>query len=401
MGIHMLFRMAFRAIRHHVVRSLLTLLGIVIGIAGIITISAVGKGTQKKARDQYLTYGSKAIDVSAGNWMTFVKKKPKPLTLDDMHNIMTQCPSVRCISPSISRYEFEIEYQGNTTSARIMGTNEQLLKISERQVQQGIFFTQYHVEYKENVVVLSPEATETLFKKQNPCGEIIRIDKIPFKVIGVLAKQKVKGKWDGLGRPSIYIPFSTHQKCFNSELNALSLCTYTNEQINEVTRQLEKIFRAAHVLEEGEPNDFMIFNLQAFAVAAEEASKSVGLFALLAALIALLVGGIGVMNIMLVAVKERTKEIGVKAALGAPMNFIRMQFLIEATVICIFGGIIGVICGIGASLILDRWMGILTILEITPILISFSCTILIGLIFGFYPAERAARLDPVQALTDY
>ncbi len=401
MMVHILFRMAFRAIFHHVIRSLLTLLGIVIGIAGIITISAVGKGTQQKARNQHLAYGAKSIHVSGGNHIAFLKKPPKPINFSDMPNILTQCPAVQSICPlQRDHQDTKVEYEGNETSASLEPSNEQSLNIIERKINQGMFFTKEHVERKENVTVLSPELATILFKSRNPCGEIIRIRKVPFVVIGVLAPQKIKGKYDGLWRPDLYIPVSTHQKVFNGYLSGFAMSTYTYAQVAEVTRQLEKIFRAAHALEEGEPNDFMIWNRQAFAVAAEEASKSVGIFALLAALVALIVGGIGVMNIMLVAVKERTKEIGIKSALGATMNFIRMQFLIEATMICFLGGIIGVVCGIGTTLILSHCMGILTILELAPILVSFFCTVLVGLIFGFYPAERAARLRPVEALTE-
>lgn len=398
-----LLRMAFRAILHHTVRSLLTLLGIVIGIAGIITISAVGKGTQQKAREQFLAYGSKTIDIYQGNWMTPSKtnKPPKPITLNDRAIITSQCPAVQYTSPRLHQGKIQVNYEGQDTIADIMGTSENGALIWDRQIHRGLFFTQQHVERKDNVAVLSPEIAQAVFKLRDPVGAIILIKKVPFTVIGVLAPPKAKGKWDGLGSPELFIPFSTHQKYFGNTLHMLTLSTYTDEQVPEVTRQLEKIFRAAHLLEDDEPNDFMIGDNQTFAAAAEEASKSAGLFALIAALITLLVGGIGVMNIMLVAVQERTKEIGIKAALGATMNFIRMQFLIESVAICMIGGFLGITFGVAASLVLHHWMGVLAIIEPTPIIVSFFCTVLIGLTFGFYPAERAARLNPVEALTEY
>ena len=394
--------MAFRAIFHHAVRSLLTLLGIVIGIAGIIAIVAIGKGAQKKARDQFLVYGSKSISIYRGNWITPAKskKQSKPLMLDDMKGICAQCPSVQYISPFAVRGRIEVEYEGNQSSADIVGTNENGINISERTMRSGVYLSQYDVEHKENVVVLCQEIVESLFKSQNPSGKVIRINKHPFTVIGVIAPPKIPGRWDGFRQPNIFIPFSTHQKYFGNYLEQISMSTYTNEQVPEVTRQLEKMFRAAHHLEEGEPNDFMIEDLQTFAAAAEEAAKSVGIFAIIAALIALLVGGIGVMNIMLVAVQERTKEIGIKTALGATMNVIRMQFLLEAIAICMVGGIIGVTFGISASVVLDRIFSIPAIVELTPVLVAFFITVLIGLVFGFYPAERAARLRPVEALTE-
>lgn len=397
---HMMVRMALRAIYHHTVRSLLTLLGIVFGIAGIIAIVAVGKGAQQKAREQHLAYGSKSIDVSSGNWMSPTKKPPKPFTQDDIDAMYAQCPSIQYISPMAHRDHVAIEYEGNTSSADVLGVNEDAIHIAEKTLQAGIMISPQHDERRENIAVLSPQMAEFFFKLQNPCGAIIRINKVPFMVIGVLAPPKIKGKWEGLGLPEIYIPFLTHQKYFGKRFGHISLSVFTDEQVPEAVRQLEKLFRAAHHLEDGESNDFMIWDRQTFAAAAEEASKSVGLFAIIAAIIALIVGGIGVMNIMLVAVQERTKEIGIKVALGATMNTIRMQFLLEAITICMVGGVIGVTCGITASIVLDRVFKIATIIEPLPVLVAFLFTALVGLVFGFYPAERAARLHPVEALTE-
>lgn len=393
-------RMAFRAVCHHTIRSLLTLLGIVIGIAGIIAIVALGKGAQKRAREQHLAYGSKSIDLQAGNRMSSTKKPPKPLTLDDIEIINAQCPSIQYVSPGAYCGHIPVEYEGNTSSANIVGTNENDILISEKKMYSGVYLSQQHVTRKENVVVLSPETAEFFFKLQDPCGATIRINRIPFTVIGVIAPPKIKGKWEGIGLPEVFIPFSTHQKYFGRFIWAISMSTYTNEQVPEAVRQLEKIFRAAHHLEDGEPNDFMIWDRQTFAAAAEQAAKSVGLFAIIAALIALLVGGIGVMNIMLVAVQERTKEIGIKVALGATMNMIRMQFLFEAIAICMVGGLIGVMFGISASVILDRIFNVPAIIEPLPAFVAFLFTALVGLLFGFYPAEMAARLRPVEALSE-
>lgn len=397
----MLFRMAFRALCHHAVRSFLTLIGIVIGIAGIITIAAVGKGAQVKARNQYLAYGSNSIDISDYNWMSPSKKIPKALTLDDVSVIRALCPTVQYVSPVMFAHGITVERDGIESQSAIGSTNEYGLLITGRKLQQGSFFTQQQITLKENVVVISTEMAGRFFKATDPIGVTLRINKIPYNIIGILAPPKILGKWDGLQPEPAFIPFTTHQKYFGPRIRHLKLSTYTDEQVAEVTRQLEKILRAAHNLQEGEPNDFMIQDNQTMAAAAEEASKSVGLFSLIAAIIALLVGGIGVMNIMLVAVQERTKEIGIKSALGATMNFIRMQFLIEAIVICMVGGILGILFGLAAAFILNEWMGVKTIVEFTPIIISFFCTVLIGLIFGFYPAERAARLNPVEALMEY
>lgn len=397
----MLLRMAFRAICHHTVRSLLTLIGIVIGIAGIITISAIGKGAQKKARDQFLAYGSKTINISTYNWMTPSKKDPKPFSLDYLSVITSLCPAVQYISPEIYQNRVSIEYEGKESTGELMGTNEHGLQIYGRTMHSGIYFNQQHIAQKDNVLVLTPEMAELFFKLRNPLGQVIRVNRIPFTVIGILDPPKVKGRFDGLRPPPALVPFTSLQKSFGTKIYDLVLSTHTDEQVAQVTRQLEKTLRASHALQDGETNDFMIRDNQTFAAAAEEASKSVGLFSLIAAIIALLVGGIGVMNIMLVAVQERTKEIGIKAALGATMNFIRTQFLIEAVIICMVGGVLGIVFGVAAAYILNHWFGIKAIIDLTPIIVSFLCTVLIGIVFGFYPAEMAARLNPVEALTEY
>lgn len=400
MMVIMLIRVALRAIYHHAIRSILTLLGIVIGIAGIITISAIGKGAAQRAREQFLAYGSKSIDISAGNFMAPSTKPVKSFTVDDIAMIRGQCKAVQAVSPELYQQNVMIEYQGDTAMTAVTGINEQWPQIFDRQMALGYFFNQEHLASKENVVILNKELAERFFQGSDPCGARIRIDRIPFSVIGVLAPPKIKGKWDGIHTPPIFIPASTYQKYYGPQIWRVCMSTYEDAQVPQVVRQLEKIFRAAHDLVPGEPNDFVIFDNQTFAQEAEKASHAVGIFALIAALIALLVGGIGVMNIMLVAVKERTKEIGIKLALGATQNMIRIQFLIEAIVICVLGGLLGVLFGVGLTYLLKVIFGMPAILQVGPVAISFVVTVLIGLIFGFYPAEIAARLKPVEALIE-
>ena len=246
MMVHMLVRMAFRAIRHHVIRSLLTLLGIVIGIAGIIAISAIGKGAEKKARDQWLAHGSKCVEIGGHNWMSTTTKPPKPLVLDDMDAILVQCPGVRYISPDQSAGEIALEYQGNKKTAHVVGGNHTLCFIEEYELEAGTFFSLEQVNRCENVVVLKADLAEALFGRSDPVGATIRIKQIPFMVVGVLAPPKIKRKFEGIGHSTAFIPFTTHQKYFGRRLYGFKMGTHTEEAVPEVARQLEKIFRAAH-----------------------------------------------------------------------------------------------------------------------------------------------------------
>ena len=403
MNFSMVVRMAFRAIGHHKGRSLLTVLGIVIGIAGIIATSAIGSGAQKKARDQILSYGERSIDVWAGNWAAHNKIKPDvPLTLQDVNTIGMQCKEIELITPLIKRNGFIIEFQGNKFDAEVTGARDCSFEINSEKAEQGNLFTHEHDMVKENVVVLNKEAADALFKWTSPVGQIIRVNKIPFKVIGVLAPPKVPRRWD-IGKLKVTMPFLTAQKYFSyssTKVDCISFSVYDEQHNEEVKRQVTRILRASHRLEDNDPNDFMVWDIQGMAEAAEGGSKIIGLFALIAASIALLVGGIGVMNIMLVAVQERTKEIGIKMALGAPGKTILRQFLLESVVLCMIGGLLGVGAGVGVAYALEHFSSLPAIIEMMPIIFGFFITIFIGLFFGYYPARRASLLDPVQALTE-
>ncbi len=402
MNIALVIRMAMRAIGHHTGRSLLTVLGIVIGIAGIIATTAIGSGAQKKARDQILSYGERSIDVWSGNWAAHNKIKPDvPLTIQDADIIALQCKKIEYISPLLRSHNI-IEFQGNKFEADIAGVRESSFSINDEKINIGSFFTHEHDLFKENVVVINKEASDALFKWQSPIGQVVRVGKIPFKVIGVLMPPKVPRRWD-IGKLKVIMPFLTMQKYFSyssTTIHGISFSTYREQDNEIVKRQVTRILRASHRLEDSDPNDFMVWDTQGMADAAESGSKIIGLFALIAASIALLVGGIGVMNIMLVAVQERTKEIGIKMALGAPSKTILRQFLLESVVLCMVGGVLGVGSGVGVAYALEHFSSLPAIIETTPIVLGFFITIFIGLFFGYYPARRASLLDPVQALTE-
>jgi len=396
--------MAFRALRHHKGRSFLTILGIVIGIAGIVAITAIGSGSQKKARDQLLAFGSKGINIRVGNFAAKNATKPAlPFTMGDIDALVAQCDKIQYITPKMGANNIEVLYEGAKFAADINGSNEYGFELGDMELREGIFFNQQHIDRKENVVVLDAEARKAIFKDwDNPLGKIIRLKGIPFTVIGTLKPLKIKSRWD-FGKLEMFIPFTTGQKFFTyntNEFYGIKLCAYDERDNDELKRRAKKILRALHKLDEETPDDFMFWDAQEMAEAAEAGAKIIALFALIAASIALLVGGIEVMNIMLVAVKERTKEIGIKLALGALGRVILRQFLIEAVVLCSVGGVIGVTLGVTISWLLGRFTGLPAIIEVMPIIVALIITVLIGIFFGYYPARKASLLDPVEALMD-
>lgn len=404
MNLSFIIQSALRAISHHKGRSLLTILGIVIGIAGIIATTAIGSGAQKKTREQLLAYGSHSIAFSRGNWLAQgVTKKPKYFTEEDITNIRQQNSKIEFISPILRTHQSHIEYEGKPYSANIRGMYPEGFAINEHKLALGILYTQNHEDRKANVVVLDAATADAMFKWKNPVGETIRMHGIPFTVIGVLEEPKVKGRWD-IGQLFVYVPFATGQKYFSKggrSLDQIVMSTYDIKDNDAVIRQTVRTLRAAHNLKKGEPNDFLYFDRHGMADAAESGSKIIGLFALIAASIALLVGGIGVMNIMLVAVQERTKEIGIKLALGATRKIILRQFLIESIVLCSTGGFLGIIIGLAISHGIAQFTSLPAIVEVMPMLVAFMITVLIGIFFGFYPARKASLLKPVEALTEY
>lgn len=396
------FRMVIRALSHHKGRSFLTVLGIVIGITGVVAITAIGRGAQKKAREQILAFGSKSIGFSMGNYdAKNVTKPAKPITLEEIDAIRQQCPKIEHISPCIRQHNCSIEYEGKLFAGRLHGVKENYLAINEQSIQKGSFLTKHHDERGDCVVVIDDIARENIFKHEDPIGKVIRLNKIPFTIIGVGAPPKIKSKWDS-EQIRVVVPFSVAYNYFMFDKSQLSLelSTYHEKDSVEVTRQVTRILRSMHHLENDEPNDFMSFDAQVMAEVAEKGAMIIAMFALIAAAIALLVGGIGVMNIMLVAVKERTKEIGIKMALGAPQKLILRQFLFESITLSALGGLIGIIIGVALSLSLARYTNLPAIVEMTPVLIAFIITVLIGIFFGYYPAYKASRLNPVEALVD-
>jgi len=265
-----------------------------------------------------------------------------------------------------------------------------------------MFFTQHHVQKNARVVVLGPRAAQELFRSLNPIGEIVKIKGTPFMVIGIVRKVE---NYFGMRDPNldVFIPHTTFRKYVHPTqsryVHGITLSATSRENMPKLVKDLRRNMRAHHNLEPKDPDDFTIIDQQSMFKAAKESSNIFNLFLLIIASISLIVGGIGVMNIMLVSVTERTQEIGIRMALGAQQYTILQQFLIESLALCFFGGIIGIGLGTIAPFIAQHFAGFPVVIKIQSILVAFVTIFLVGLVFGFYPAYKASKLNPVEALT--
>lgn len=410
MNTFLLWRTSLQVLQKHLVRSLLTVLGIMIGIAAIIVTFSIGSGAQEKVKKQIMSMGEGAVYIVAGNVIDRGRTRSNLATAPrmrerDLEAIKAQVPSVRFASRGHDSLR-TMEYGSNSVRDRALGIDETMDNITNYKLKYGTFFTQDHIQKRVNVVVLGNTIAKKLFKEADPVNQTIRIDEIPFTVIGVY--DAIDFYW-GTNDPNsrAYIPFTVADKYFRKEemvsgdlgFMSLRLRNPTLES-ESALRTVRRILRYLHNIKPGDEDDFMIFDQQSVSNTAEQAASTIKLFGLIAASISLLVGGIGVMNIMLVSVKERTKEIGIRLALGATQGIVQRQFLIEATTLSAFGGFMGIILGIIAHYFVSKATNLPGTIELLPLLVSFLVTMLVGIFFGFYPARKASLLNPVDALLD-
>lgn len=403
-----LFQTSLRALKKNKGRSFLTILGIVIGIASIIATVAIGNGAAKKVQDQINQGGYNSIQVWAGNWLaqgrvkSAQRKKQTYLKLADLSACRNQCEGIAAATPFVSSQEV-VRYEKNNILTEVKGVSDEAVQVLNRSVAQGCFFSPGQIRSQKKVMVLGSKAAQELFKYDDPLGKTVLIGKIPFIVIGVLEKLKHS---DGPKSPNmdVFVPITTgHRHLFKLGYNKIPAFIVSASSVDDMPRlvkQMRALLRVRRKLALDEADDFTIIDQESMRKAAAESAGTFNLFILIIASISLLVGGVGVMNIMLVSVTERRKEIGIRMAIGATGTTILKQFIIESIVLCGIGGIIGVFAGIlvpHAAAFFTGWNVI-----ITPgsIIAGFSITTLIGIFFGLYPAYKASRLDPVHCLAD-
>ena len=395
---------ALGALRANKLRSMLTMLGIVIGVGAVIAMIALGNGAQQQVNDRIKALGTTLLTVQPGQQRTgggFASEADRaPLTMKDAAALEERGSNVAAVQPQMSR-NFQVQYRNRNTNVRVLGTSSNYLEVRNYKMEYGRMFTPAEDNGKQRLAILGP-AVLTNLEVTSPdaiIGEPIRIRGIQFTVVGVLAS---KGSGTGFGNPDeqVLIPIQTARyRIFgNDRLQEIGVLAKNEDGIPLAMADIQKILRREHKLRANRPDNFQIRNQSDFLTNLAETTQVFTLLLAGIAAVSLIVGGIGIMNIMLVSVTERTREIGVRKALGATRWNILFQFLIEAVVLCLLGGAIGVALGTGGAEIMNRTFHWTTKVAPESIGLAFGFSAAVGLVFGVWPARRAARLDPILAL---
>jgi putative ABC transport system permease protein len=396
-----ILKVGMKAIARNKLRSTLTALGIIIGVACVIAMIAVGGGAQAAVQAQISSLGTNFLMVFPGTSTQSgarIFSGQSTLTEDDVAAVRAECPSVAYVSP-MSRSSGQVVYGNLNWGTSVQGVGVEWPFVRSWNVEKGSFFDDSEIRSAAKVCVLGATVANALFGDQNPIGQMVRIKNFPFKVIGVLESKG--GSTMGQDQDDTVIaPYTTVMKLLkrSSKIDMFMASATSRNTVDQAQTEIEALLRQRHRLQPGQDADFMIRSQQEIAQTADQTSRQMS--ALLAAIasISLLVGGIGIMNIMLVSVTERTREIGIRMAIGAKGRDILTQFLIEALTLSIAGGAIGIALGIAASRFLawkQQWP---IVLSPQAILLAFGFSAAIGIFFGFYPARKASRLDPIDAL---
>ncbi len=404
MTFFMIVRIAYRALARNKMRAALTMLGVIIGVGAVIAMVSIGQGAQASVQAQISSFGTNLLFVTAGAQNVGGVRSgtgdngTNTFTEDDLESIKREVPSVSAVSPSVNTRQ-QLVVGNQNWNTQIQGVSQDLPGIRKWTVDSGEFFTDADVRSSARVIVVGQTIVDNLFYGTDPVGQYVRVMDLPFRIVGVLGR---KGQ-DSQGRDqddTAFAPYTTVQKKLlgstvirTAYVSAISAdATYTAQlQISELLRQ-------RHKLSGGQPDDFTVRNMSDVAEAANETNSIMTWLLGSIAGVSLLVGGIGIMNIMLVSVTERTREIGIRMAIGARSSAVRTQFLIESIVLSLTGGLIGILLGIVASLVIPMLLGWPTLVSTTAIVGSVLFSAAVGIFFGYYPARKAAALDPIDAL---
>jgi putative ABC transport system permease protein len=392
---------SLRALRRNKMRSILTALGIIIGVASVVALVAVGNGAQVQIESQVAALGQNLLTVFAGSskagGINSGLGSASTLTLADAEAIRREVPDVAAVSPEISTSAQAIA-EGHNWSTSIMGESPEYLAIRDWQLASGSMFTQREVRAADKVAVIGSKTALELFGPLDPVGQTVRVNNIPFVITGVLIS---KGASMGQNQDDrIIVPYTTAMKRITGDryLRSINVEVADADRMGAAQDQITSLLRQRHQLSAGEDDDFNIFNQKDIAKTAASITGIVTLLLSAIAGISLLVGGIGIMNIMLVSVTERTREIGIRMAVGARAGAIKLQFLVEATTLSLLGGLLGVLIGVGTARLVGLFVNFTAIVSGGSVVLAFGVSLAIGVFFGIYPAQKAAALDPIEAL---
>jgi len=395
------FKVAIEGIAANKVRAGLTMLGVVIGVGAVIAMLAIGQGARAQTMSAIQSMGTNVLAVMAGQ----MRRGPvmgglgstQNLKMEDLEAILKGCSAVAKAAPEL-RSGAQVKAGNKNTSTTILGTSPDYFEIRNYRIARGKLFTDADVRSMRRVAIIGPTVTYNLFGSSSPINKTIRIRGISFRVIGETAAKGAGGFQDP--DDQIFIPITTAQtRVFGVDyLRSISVQVKSAVQMSEAVSQIETLLRKRHRLGAASENDFMIFNQADLMETAEQASNTFTMLLAGIAAVSLIVGGIGIMNIMLVSVTERTREIGIRKAVGARRRDILMQFLIESVVLSLAGGIIGILFGVIGAQIIARSAGWPVTVSVSSIVLAFVFAAAVGIFFGIYPARRASFLNPIDAL---
>ncbi len=400
-------RIAFRALQVNKVRSMLTMLGIVIGVAAVIATAAIGSGAKQRIQQQIASIGSNMIMVIPGSLTSsglhMGTGNAVTLSESDARELTAQCPDIAVAVPVV-RGGAQIVYENSNWATSIFGTTPGFLEIRDLSVANGAPFSQQDVDSGNKVALLGKTVVTNLFGGLDPVGRSIRIKKVPFTVVGVLTPKGQTAM--GVDQDDlILIPISTAKrkvigiKPANADaVDGIMMQAKSSNQMQAAQDEATALLRQRHHLGPAEDDDFSIRNMEEIFAAQEASSQTLSIMLAAVASVSLVVGGIGIMNIMLVSVRERTREIGLRQAVGAKTRDILTQFLVEAVGLSVLGGALGIVIGVIASAIISRLAHWNTVVSPGAVLLAVLFSGLVGISFGYYPARKAAYLDPIEAL---
>jgi len=397
-----LLRETIRSLATNKARSGLTILGIVIGIASVITMVAIGQGAKKTIESNIEAIGSNLIVVMPGaqrvGGISQGAGSSQTLVLEDADAIESQVQNIKAVAPEASR-RYQITAKGNNTNTEVVGTVKDYLTVRNVKMNIGSFFSDQQIKSSAKAAILGPTTRDDLFGTNvNPVGQSIKIRNVDFQIVGVT---EARGG-SGFSNPdnNIYVPLATAQHFLsgNNYLSDISIAAVDQASMTSVQDQISELLMARHKISDPTQADFRIMNQNDIIATATSITGTFTILLSSIAGISLLVGGIGIMNMMLTNVIERTREIGLRKAVGIRKFYINLQFLSEAVVLTFFGGAVGIFVGWLASLAVSQFAGLTTQISFSAILLAFGVSAAVGIVFGFYPARRAANLNPIEAL---